>query len=772
MHGRRGLRMALTAACAVVLAVSALPLVAPAAAAAPPAAKAAPSAARSLRTPPPPDGTLIDHGSPISSLTVVEGAFGTLPDGQFVAYAAPMGENAELNVSSTTFPGTTTQLGRYPMPGASGDATITVAPDGSVYIGTYYEGHLYRWDPATGVMTDLGSPTAAATYLYGLSVAPDGTVYGGTYPDAHVFSYRPDAGFADLGRPVADPAVQYLRSTAYDPEHHALYVGTQPVAQLARVDLDTGTVTQLAFRPVPGANSVSDLDVTGGRLFANINGKLRVFDTATNTEVPFLDGDTQTRPTDYSIAARGVSPARENGAYFTTTYSGSTWVVRYDVTTDTLARTSVRSTRGALIGYGWQTEGGHNVLYAFAGNYSGGAFRYDIDSGAAGSMQLQISPAPSPLENVLPGADGSQVFVDAFLNGSTSRYDVAAGTATAITRIGQAESWIRVGGNIYAGTYPNGALVSLPVTATASTPLTTYAQLKDTDQQIRPLAAVADGGIVYFGTEPDYGLRGGAVVTLDPAVPTVSVARNVVQDQTIASLAVVGGKLYAGSSTEGGTGTDPLPGSAVLVKLDPATKQVLASATPVPGAESINALAEHNGHLFGLADKTLFQLDPATMRVTRTLALNAGGQPYANNGELVFHPNGYLYVNVGTTLVVVDPLAFTQRTLATGVNRLQLSADRTLWTLIQPAGFTNFLDLGQYAPAATPCANPDTRDYLTIRGVQTRIANRFLVTGCTLQDLVNGLLNKRQVATPELAKLVGQGKLSPAEFTALAKLLR
>lgn len=757
---------------AVALVATALPLVATSAAAAP-ASGVATSAQSFLRTPPPPGGDLTDHGSPISSLTVVEGAFGTLPDGQFVAYAAPMGENAELNVSSTTFPGTTTQLGRYPMPGASGDATIAVAPDGSVYVGTFYQGHLYRWDPATTQMTDLGSPTGTASYLYGLSVAPDGTVYGGTYPDAHVFSYQPGIGFTDLGRPVADPAVQYVHATAYDPDHHALYVGTQPVAHIARIDLDTHAVTDVPFRPVAGANAVSDLDVTGGRLFANVSGKLRVFDTATSAEVDFLDANTNTRPDAYSIAARGVSEVRQNGAYFTTAYSGSTWVVRYDVTTDTLARTSVRSTRGALIGYGWRSEAGHDVLYAFAGNYSGGAFRYDIDAGTAGSMQLQISPAPSPLENVLPNSDGTQVFVNAFLNGATSRYDVVAGTASAITRVGQAESWVRSGNTIYAGTYPNGALVSLPVTATSTTPLTTYAQLKQSDQQIRPLAAVEHDGNVFFGTEPDYGLRGGAIAVLNPADGTVKVTRNVVPDQTIASLAFVGGQLYAGSSTEGGTGTVPLPGSASLVRVDPATGQVLAATTPVPGARSITALAEHNGHLFGLADTTLFQLDPTTMQVTRTLALDAAGQPPANTGDLVFHPNGYLYVNVGSSLIVVDPFAFTQRGLLNNVNRLQLSADRSLWTLVEPAGFTNFINLGQYTPAPTACLNPDTRDFLTILGVQTRIHNRFVITGCTLQDVINAVFDgSRSDAQGDLAELRRNGHIRASELAAIAKVLR
>src|SRR5688500_7258024 len=95
-----------TATALLVLALG-LAIVGPTAAQGEPAAK--------LQTPPPPAGELRDLGPTISSLTVVEGAYGTLPDGTFAAYAPVMGENAELNVT-TSVNGTNTLLGKYPMP--------------------------------------------------------------------------------------------------------------------------------------------------------------------------------------------------------------------------------------------------------------------------------------------------------------------------------------------------------------------------------------------------------------------------------------------------------------------------------------------------------------------------------------------------------------------------------------------------------------------------------------------------------------------------------
>ncbi|MFD2082668.1 Outer membrane protein assembly factor BamB, contains PQQ-like beta-propeller repeat [Actinopolymorpha cephalotaxi] len=713
-----------------------------------------------------PGGRLDDLGSPMSSLTVVEGAFGHLPDGRLVAYAAPMGENAQLNVSTTTFPEPTTQLGRHPMPGASGDATIAVAPDGKVYVGTFYEGRLFQWDPATGAMTNLGRATSEATYLYGLSVADDGTVYGGSYPDAHAWSFKPGNGFADLGRVTDDQDVKYARSTTYDPVHNALYVGTAPVGKVFRLDLATGQTSEIPLAPnAKPASAVADLDYADGQILVNLDGMLRAIDTNTNTEVPVVDGDTGQVTTSYPMSARGVSPVRQGGVYTSSVYNGAVHVVRYDLATHTVKRTGITSRRGALVGYGWNSENGHDVLYAFAGNYSGGGFRYDIDSGESGSLQYQITASPSPLQHVLPNHDGSKVFVDAFLNGNTSVYDVATGTSAPIARVGQVEDWTLHDGTVFAGTYPNGSLVGLP--EDTGTPLTTYTRLQDTDSQIRPIEAKEHDGKIWFGTEPDYGLRGGAIAVLDPATKAVDVTRNVVPDHTIASLAFLDDSVYAGTSTQGGTGTVPAPGDARLVRWDPATKAVVRSVSPVAGAGSVNALTVHNGHLYGLADGTLFEANPGTLAVTRSLHLNVSGGFGASGGELVFHPNGYLYVSAGSSMVVVDPLAFVQKTSVTAAQlRLELSPDQTMWTLLRPDGFTNFLHLGRYTPTATRCPTPDTRGYVTLNGSTTTVRNRFLETGCTLQDLLlrrTGRDADVPTVKPWLDRLIATGQLGTTE---------
>lgn len=288
---------------------------------------------------------------------------------------------------------------------------------------------------------------------------------------------------------------------------------------------------------------------------------------------------------------------------------------------------------------------------------------------------------------------------------------------------------------------------------------------------IRPIEAVEHEGKIWYGTNPDCGLHGGAIAVLDPATGAVEVHRNPIGDHTVSALAFVGDRAYAGSSTIGGTGTNPVPGSGKLVQWDPATASVMAEVVPVEGARSVNALVEHNGRLYGLADHTLFEADPDTLAVLRSVHLGTSGAIQPGEGELQFHPNGYLYASVDDQIVVVDPFAFTFTSLTDRTHRLELSADRTFWTTVRREGLRNYLELGRYTPEAMACETPDTRDYVTLFGRETPVRNRFLQTGCTLQDLFPTKAERPRsyagTVNPWLDGLVASGQISQAERDAL-----
>jgi hypothetical protein len=79
-----------------------------------------------------------------------------------------------------------------------------MASDGSLFGGNAGDGQLFRLDPETGLVANLGKPISMPR-MKGLAFAADGKLYGvgGASPGyAHLFSYDPGIqGYVDLGNP-------------------------------------------------------------------------------------------------------------------------------------------------------------------------------------------------------------------------------------------------------------------------------------------------------------------------------------------------------------------------------------------------------------------------------------------------------------------------------------------------------------------------------------------------------------------------------------------
>ncbi|HWD78900.1 MAG TPA: hypothetical protein VG497_08460 [Kribbella sp.] len=674
-----------------------------------------------------------DLGSPVSSLTVMEGAVGRTPDGRDVVYAVPAGENARLNVVDLH---SRELLRTVPLAGAAGGWAIVVVPNGDVYLGTYANAHLYRYSPVTGEVTDLGQPIPGQSQIYGLTSDPEGNVYAGTYPNAHAFKYDATTGeVTDYGS--LDPVQQYARSTVYDPDHNKLFVGVStPNARLLRIDVATKAVEDIT-PPGTTAKDFIDLDYAGGRVFANASSRLVVVDAVTGEQLKYTDATTGQQVMDYPIAARGVSPAGPGGVYFT---DNTLKLTHYNLDTNTVGPvTPARTlTRGASIGYGWVTENGVPVLYGLAGNYSGGTFRYNPADGTLAQWSSPFQYVPSPLMHELADPSTGKVFVNVYLNGSTAIYDPATGKSTVTTRQGQVEGWAWDGhGKMYVGIYPYGRL-SLwdPTQPDSPTNPKELFSLVDSDHQNRPVAVVPDGDHVYVGTTPAYGEYGGALTVYDVPTGAHTVYRNLVTDQTIASIVPDGNDVWLGSSIEGGQGTEPKASEAHLVKVDPATGQLLTDIVPVPGAASINELITGpDGNIWGLADGIVFAVDPATGAVQRLLPVFSGFTG-SQDGALSWR-DGYLYGVTGGRLFVLDILSGQTTVLRDhGLNRLTQTPDGTYYTLLRPDGYVNPTNLASYTPPVDPCPQSDVRPTVWTGNIDSHVQNRFLTYGCTLTDVL------------------------------------
>jgi hypothetical protein len=79
-----------------------------------------------------------------------------------------------------------------------------IGPDGQLYGGDAADGQVFRLDPSTLEIANLGKPNIMPR-VYGLAFAQDGSLYGvtgGTPGYTHLFRWDPRHGFADYGNPM------------------------------------------------------------------------------------------------------------------------------------------------------------------------------------------------------------------------------------------------------------------------------------------------------------------------------------------------------------------------------------------------------------------------------------------------------------------------------------------------------------------------------------------------------------------------------------------
>src|SRR5690349_9609586 len=100
-----------------------------------------------------PEGKLEDLGVQITSMTLQGTTFAKDPAGRALVCTVIRGEPAKLLVFDIK---SGDLLHRFTLTEAHGAWNATTASDGSVYVGTDDNGHLYRWIPGEEKLKDLG----------------------------------------------------------------------------------------------------------------------------------------------------------------------------------------------------------------------------------------------------------------------------------------------------------------------------------------------------------------------------------------------------------------------------------------------------------------------------------------------------------------------------------------------------------------------------------------------------------------------------------------
>jgi len=709
-------------------------------------AAASPASGRSAAL----SGTFTDLGTARPVLTLQAGAVTARPDGSPLLLTVPAGENAQLNVVDLEHG---ELVSATILEGVSGSACLTTTSDGRVYIGTYWNGSLYRYDPADDSVTNLGVMVPGETYLTGIIEGPDGMIFGGTNLTAHVFRHDPDSGqTVDLGSFAASGS-PLVRALAHDPDTQSLLVPTGTTnARLYRVDLATGTRVDITPSSVLGTSYFQWLWLLEGTAYALTSSrKLYALDPSSGAVLDFTNEAGQSTQTPDGAVWPLFSPPRDGVAYSSMTIPGQNRATlhRLDLTTRSYrpvrnsAGTAVVLQKGPGLGGGWATRSGTELLFGINGNYTDDIFAFDPSTATLHEEQAPWQWAAPPLSNITVGPAGTpaadEVFLSAGINGDISRYTISTASLAAGPRLGQVEGWAWRGGVLYAGAYPNAAIRAWdPAQPSTTTNPVTITTLQASHAQNRPYAVVANATHLHIGTSPDYGSTTGALTSIRLADNVVSVHAGIVGQQTVVSVCELAGALWCGSATSSANGGPQYETQARLVRFDPATQTVTAEVSVPTGAREVNALtAGPDGNLWALAGRDLIVVDPASAAIVDSITGVLDFNPNHDGAAATWHTNGRLYLTSVRSLYEIDPLAMTSTLVHGDVKFVRQHSSGALYLLHRGPGQVNWDRFGRYLPQSLAENPQDLRRTVFVRTVDSTVRNRFTPSGATLADAVN-----------------------------------
>jgi len=483
----------------------------------------------------------------------------------------------------------------WEIPAGIGSWGIIQGQDGNLYLGSYNEGELMCFNPRTEQWLPLPQLPEAFRkknfIVCDLAQAPDGKIYYGTVPGCHLVCYDPHTRkIRDLGRVAQDE--DYARWLAVTPSGIVIVsVGSRSCRFIA-YNPRTGkfsTLTPPAYRK-PGL--IAPPRVSANFIVQPMADRVLVFDTHTlkllhvyrvgdvsgfnisgfnfvdSTHLIYEVGDRQFKMID--LLTGDVKP-----------YGELPFPLRLDRWYPT--------PHGNLLGLREQS-------YINFNPHTGVASRHRIPADGLGQDILWLRSFPNGL--IYGGPTLGQTFFS---------YE---------PRTHQLKSYDQVidgGGEIYYAIHYHGRLYSISyVEATLAVfdPAKPWNQGSQPDSnprqilcipqdQYRPEGGIHLGpeGMMYIGTQPDYGMLGGALSVFDPKTEKIQVYRNIIPNEEISAVGVDAHYVYCGADVRGGGGSKPVAKQSHFFVWDPTQKKVIFNRV-LPTTQSLGGIAAVRGHAY------------------------------------------------------------------------------------------------------------------------------------------------------------------------------
>ncbi len=628
-----------------------------------------------------------------------------------LAVTMPRGVNAPLQIINLrTSQSALSQELRTDDIEAAGQAYVALSSR-HVLIGTT-TGMLYDVDPDKFTATEQSSPEQSHLAFENAVAGGAGVAYFTTVQDGvtHLYSYNSaSASWHNLGDfPGTGLGLAY--SGGY------IYLGNMAAPSLWKVSSSGGTKTSLTLTEVPaGATGLRVGAVSGGYLYVETIGSRAltlIYDQASGNLVdqraPF--GAISAAP--FETLAQTVQPAKAASQTAPATTTTSTTQSTAEDTgdsnngdTDAVVQTSSTvsaqteiANKPATQSQPASTVASTTTVPVSTPVYYGALSRYDpvtktvqalgsqaglepasgncwLDAnrclvyGAAGQIGIvtatsrtykAISPSP------IVGGFHNVSTID--ISSDDTMYAASTAAGSSVLQVDRDKSLLRkmvaqqhgsvtsllpTGSVLTAGT-STGSMTLYDTNSAAAVPKFA-SEVKVGEGSVDALTSTGNGRIAFALNQ--VGTKTVSMVGIyDVDDQTITAApQTVLSDQTVASLAYGQGVIYGGGRTTSSA-------SASLFAYD-VSKRATKTVVPVPGAKNITSLIVFGDKLYGVADSTVFAVDPSTMTVTGKrpfFQVNAPGNLVAAKGKLI--------ASVGGKIYTLDPADLSDTYVASGAH--------------------------------------------------------------------------------------------------------
>ncbi len=553
-------------------------------------------------------------------------------------------------------------LASFPMP-KTRSPWCHIATEDMVYV--VADRCLFSYNLETNEFKNYGYYNDTETATFGMCEGDDGYIYIGSYPNCKITRFDPKTKvFTDLG--TLDPELSYARSLAY--KNGYLYVvgfGNQKNRFIKVNPNNLKDKTSFEYQSVEGYFDANDIywayTVTEAEnliliycYFSEGGPFLIVFDTDTDSFIdvgmrdrfkgqyatPVLNGKTYMiggggALYELDIATKKVKKL-DFSADITDEFNGGGWV-RLKDNPDFPGYTLVTVANGDGEGY--------PVLINFETKKRSAIVDAELDGGAISIHTLEKGP-------------NGEMYTAGYMGSSANIYTPETDEYRKIP-MGQAEGMKKMNGKMYFGVYDGGDFFEYdPTQPTSKTNPIKLGSVHGS----RPFAMEPVGNRMYIGSIPGYGHLDGYLSYYDFDTNEIVDIDNIITNQSVMSLKYHNGYLYGSTTIFGGNSIDATEKEPKIFKFDVNTNKLIDSFTPdlkdVDEYNWIGAITtDKNGVMWGVSGNTLFSFDFEEKKVIKQY--NFGNYTYDGRVwkpvKLRFDKDGILFVSInGLKAINVD----------------------------------------------------------------------------------------------------------------------